>query len=218
MDDSNLTGSTDVINTDSGGRVGGHPAAAEQRAKAAAFHERMRSGEFGAPAAAVAADLPKPAAAEPGKPAAPAATGTPSYALPAAVAALVPADDPVLAEYRSQARELGLSEAQWESLAAKFASDTAAGQRIAKLRGGEAAPSKADREAADAAYIAGEIKALGAEGAPALRALGAWRAELRASGVIANDAELREFNWFSGSAAGVRLLAKIMGIAKGARR
>lgn len=201
-----------VVDTPTGAWRTGHPADGDDAARRAALWQRIRAGEFGRPPAETPAEVA--ADAMPGAETAPAATAEEAaYPLPMQVAALVPADDPVLLEYQAQARALGLSQAQWDALAGKFVADALAGQRTAMLRGASA-PAAADEATA---LAKAEMRALGADGPAVLQALATWRDELRTRGVIASDAELREFDWFSGSATGVRLLTKIMGLAKVAR-
>jgi hypothetical protein len=114
---------------------------------------------------------------------------------------LVPSDDPILARVRASAHEAGLSQAQFDALAQPFLAE------LAKVTAGAQSPAEAQRS-----YLKSEFAKLGPTAEAQLRALGAWGQGLLRKGAISPD-EFNEFRSFAGSAAGVRLLSKLRGLA-----
>lgn len=126
------------------------------------------------------------------------------YRLPlpeGALPSLVPSDDPILASVRRSAHEAGLSQAQFDALARPFLAE------LTKIAGNAQAPAAAQQE-----YVKAELTKLGPGGEAQLRALATWGQGLLRKGAISPE-EFNEFRGFASSAAGVRLLAKLRGLA-----
>lgn len=114
---------------------------------------------------------------------------------------LVPSDDPILASVRESAHAAGISQAQFDALARPFLAE------LAKIAGNVQAPAVAQQE-----YAKAELAKLGPGGEAQLRVLATWGQGLLRKGTISPE-EFNEFRGFASSAAGVRLLAKLRGLA-----
>jgi hypothetical protein len=114
---------------------------------------------------------------------------------------LVPSDDPILASVRQSAHAAGISQAQFDALARPFLAE------LVRIAGAVQTPAAAQRE-----HVKAELAKLGPGGEAQLRVLATWGQGLMQKGTISPE-EFSEFRGFASSAAGVRLLAKLRGLA-----
>jgi hypothetical protein len=117
-----------------------------------------------------------------------------------APAELVRADDPLLARVREQAHKAGISQAQFDAMAAPVV------KAMAELHGRQ--PTREALERAEDERLRGEMAQLGATAETQISALATWTNGLLARGALSKE-EHAALHRAATTAAGVRALAKL---------
>lgn len=113
---------------------------------------------------------------------------------------LVKADDPLVAEIRTAAHKAGVSQAQLDAIAGPFLA------KAAELAKGAKTPEQLKAEQQE--FLKAEVAKLGKTGEVQIKTIGTWGKGLVDKGVLSAE-EFAEFRYAAGTAAGIRMLAKL---------